>query len=282
MLCRIGDIEIWRLLDWHGLFLPPEKLFPNAPEDVAQIIEGLAAGSVCPETGRLILPVQGFLLKTPDHVILIDSCIGNHKTSTSLTFWHNLTDTRFLSALTAAGVEPADVDYVLCTHLHIDHTGWNTRLENGKWVPTFPNAKYLMPRGDEDMVKGGDQRLFNENISPIIEAGQAEFVDSPHALGDCVSLMPTPGHTPGHVSILLRSGGKEALITGDAIHSSAQCQHPDWEFVFDFDAEMAKTSRRHLLETCSERGLTVLGTHFTLPSIGQITSDGDVFRWTER
>lgn len=282
MLCRIGEIEIWRVLDWHGLFWPPKELFPNAPDDVAHIMEALAPGSVDAETGRLILPVQGFLLKTPDHIILVDSCIGNHKTSQTQPFWNNLSGTRFLAALTAAGVAPEDVDYVLCTHLHIDHIGWNTRLEDGRWVPTFTNAKYLMPRADEQMMNGRGLAVYEESISPIIEAGQAEFVDGEHHLGDSVSLMPTPGHTAGHVSILLRSEGKEAVITGDAIHSSAQCQHPHWHFKYDRDAQQAVTSRRTLLETCAERGLTVLGSHFTLPSIGHVTSDGNVFRWTER
>jgi glyoxylase-like metal-dependent hydrolase (beta-lactamase superfamily II) len=281
MLCRIGEIEVWRVLDWQGLFLPPEELFPNAPEDVAQIIEGLAPRSICQDTGCVILPVQGFLLKAPSHNILVDTCVGNHKTSASLPFWDNLTDERFLAGLTAAGVGPADVHYVLCTHLHIDHIGWNTRLENGQWVPTFPNAKYLMPRADEQAMNGRGLAMYEESISPIIKAGQAEWVDWEHHLGDSVSLFPTPGHTMGHVSIQLRSGGQEAMITGDAIHSSAQCQHPHWHFQFDRDADLAVRSRRKLLETTSERGMVVLGTHFTLPSIGRIVQDGDVFRWED-
>lgn len=279
MLTRVGDIEVWRILDWHGLFLPPSELFPNAPGDVADIIEALAPGSVDARSGRLILPVQGFLLKTPDQVILVDTCIGNHKTSKSLPMWNDLSGDRFMAALTAAGAAPWDVDYVLCTHLHIDHVGWNTRLENGQWVPTFPNAKYLMPAADDRVMQDLGLPMYDESISPVIASGQAEFVEGVQDLGDHVTLMPTPGHTAGHVSIRLKSGGKEAVITGDAIHSSAQCQHPHWQFKFDYDGQEAIQSRRKLLETSAEHGVLVLGTHFTLPSIGRVEVDGDAFRW---
>ena len=282
MLCRIGDVEVWRILEMHGPFLSPEELFPTAGPEVNAILEHYAPGTVCAQTGRLLLPVQGFLLKTPSHAILVDSCVGNDKTVSYFEDWHMRSDTRFLSSLTAAGVGPADVDYVLCTHLHTDHVGWNTRLEDGRWVPTFPNARYLMPAADEDLhrTRGGD--LYNESVLPVIEAGQAELVSHGHMLGDHVTLFPTPGHTPGHVSVRIKSGDTEAMITGDAIHSTAQCWHPTWHFKFDADAEMAVRSRRHLLETVSQARLTVLGTHFVLPSIGHVEANGEVFRWTSK
>ena len=282
MLCRIGDIEVWRIPDWQGLFLPPEELFPNAPPDVAQIMEDLAPGTIDAGTGRIILPVQAFLLKTPDQVILVDTCIGNDKTSNLLPFWSNLTDTRFLSALATAGVTPEDVDYVLFTHLHIDHVGWNTSLRNGAWVPTFPKARYLMPKADVEMLSGRGLAVYDESLAPVMEAGLIDQIDAEYQHDEQISLLPTPGHTPGHVSVLLNSGGHEAVLTGDALHSTAQCQHPHWQFKYDSDPDLAVASRRTLLETCVARDLTVIGSHFTLPSIGQVTSDGDVFRWTER
>ena len=281
MLCRIGEIEVWRILEIHGPFLTPEELFPAAGEDVAQKIEALVPGQICPSSGRLILPVQGFLLKTPSHNILVDSCVGNHKTVPRLPDWHQRSDGRFMAALAAAGLTPEDVDYVLCTHLHTDHVGWNTKLEDGRWVPTFANARYLMPSEDEAHYRANPTDSFTQSVSPVIEAGQAELVTAGHMLGDDVTLIPTPGHTPGHVSVLLKSGGSEGLITGDALHTSAQCQYPDWHFTFDLDAEMAVTSRRRLLENAAETRCKVLGSHFALPSIGRVHADGDVFRWKE-
>ncbi len=278
MLCKIGDVEVWRILDWHGLFQTPGKLFPNAPADVADIIEGLAPGSVDADTGRLILPVQGFLLKTPSATILIDACIGNHK-HTGFEDWAGREDARFLAGLTAAGVAPDDIDVVFCTHLHVDHVGWNTRLENGQWVPTFRNARYLFPNGDNDHYAANPGDAYTESVLPVIAAGQAEFVDGTHEVVAGVSLWPTPGHTPGHSSVLIESGGKRAVITGDAIHSTAQCWHPGWHFRFDTDAEAAVASRRRLLEMAAELGPDILGSHFTLPSRGRIQASGDVFEW---
>lgn len=279
MLTRIGEIEIWRILELNGPFMPPEKLFPTAGPDVARIIEQHSPGTICTESGRLIIPIQAFLLKTPSHIILVDACVGNHKTNDGHKDWHQLSGTRFMAGLSAAGITPGDVDYVLCTHLHTDHVGWNTRLENGAWVPTFAKARYLMPKADEAYYREQARPHYLESVSPVIAAGQAEMVEAGHQLGDHVMLVPTPGHTPGHVSVQLRSNGEEVLITGDAIHCTAQCQHPDWHFVFDADVEQAVASRRHLLELASERSATVLGTHFRLPSIGWVRAQGEVFEW---
>ncbi|KZM47923.1 MBL fold metallo-hydrolase [Labrenzia sp. OB1] len=281
MLCKVGDVEVWRILEVHAPFQTPEELFPGAGPDVAKIVEARVRGGVCPRSGRLILPVQGFLLKTPSHVILVDSCVGNDKTVPGTPDWHKRSTPRFMAALTAAGVGVAEIDYVLCTHLHTDHVGWNTRLEDGRWVPTFPNARYLMPSADEQMQRGRNGDLYKESILPVVEAGQVELVEAGHMLGDHVTLIPTPGHTPGHVSVKIKCGGSEALITGDALHSTVQCWHPDWHFKFDADAQMAVTSRRHLLETASDSGCLVLGSHFALPSLGRVKADKGAFRWEE-
>lgn len=281
MLCRIGDVEVWRILEICAPFREPKELFPNAGPEVRSIIEALVPGSICASSGQLILPIQGFLLKTPSHNILVDSCVGNHKNIPGHPDWHQRDEGRFMAALTAAGVGVADVDYVLCTHLHVDHIGWNTQLQNGRWVPTFPNARYLMPSGDEEMLRMRSGNSYEESVLPIMEAGQAELVDAGHQLGDNVELVPSPGHSPGHVSILVRSGGREALITGDALHSSAQCWHPDWHFKFDADPELAGTSRKQILERCSETGCLVLGSHFMLPSVGHVKWEKSAFRWSD-
>ncbi len=279
MLCKIGDVEVWRILEMNGPFREATTLFPTAGPDVARIMEDLVPGQIEPGTGKVILPVQGFLLRTPDHVVLVDACVGNHKTFPSFDDWNMREDGRFLAALSAAGVSPEEVDYVFCTHLHVDHVGWNTRLLDGRWVPTFPNARYLLPEADLAMFETNPHPMYDESILPVIEAGQAEMVGSDHALGDTITLVPTPGHTPGHVSVRIRSQGAEAMITGDAIHTTPQCQYPDWHFVYDADAEQAVASRRALLESVADTNARVLGTHFLLPSIGRVSAERDAFRW---
>lgn len=282
MLCKIGEVEVWRILDVHAPFMTPEELWPNAGPDVRQIVEAHVPGGVCAESGKLILPVQGFLLKTGTHIILVDSCVGNDKTVPTRPEWHQRSDGRFMASLTMAGVNVADIDYVLCTHLHVDHVGWNTKLEDGRWVPTFPNAKYLIPSADDEMQRAQGGAPYKESVLPVIEAGQAERVEAGHKLGDAVELIPTPGHTPGHVSVRVTSGGRQAVITGDALHSTAQCWHPEWHFVYDTNPEQAAGSRRTLLEDAVESDALVLGSHFALPSIGRVRAEKDAFRWEEQ
>ena len=279
MLCKIGEVEVWRLLEMNGPFREAVTLFPTAGPDVARIMEELAPGQTEPGTGRVILPVQGFLLKTPDHVVLVDACVGNHKTCPSFDDWNMRDDGRFMAALTAAGVTPDDVDYVFCTHLHVDHVGWNTRLVDGRWVPTFPKARYLFPAADVVEFGAKPSPSYSESVLPVIAAGQAEDVGPDHGVGDHIRLLPTPGHTPGHVSVLIRSGGAEARITGDALHVTPQIRFPDWQFCYDSDPVEAIASRRRLLETASERAARVIGTHFLLPSIGRVRAACDGFAW---
>jgi glyoxylase-like metal-dependent hydrolase (beta-lactamase superfamily II) len=281
MLCRIGEIEIWRILEINGPFMAPEALFPNGGPNMRAIIEARVPGQLCVQTRHLILPIQGFLLKTPEHVILVDACVGNDKTNTGRADWHQRSGTRFKAALSAAGVGPQDVDYVLCTHLHVDHVGWNTRLEDGRLVPTFANARYLISAADEAEYSAQPTDSFSESVLPVIEAGQAEMVQPGHMLGDHITLFPTPGHTPGHVSIRLKSGSAEAVITGDALHSAVQCWHPEWHFKYDADPERAESSRRSILTMAAETGCTVLGSHFRLPSIGRVRGDAGGFRWED-
>lgn len=281
MLCKIGNIEVWRILEINGPYLSPEELFPTVGTEARSAIETYAPHQICPKTGRLILPIQGFLLKTPSHTILVDGCVGNHKSNPNTPDWNMRSDGRFMAALMAAGIGPNDVDYVLCTHLHTDHVGWNTVLDDGRWVPTFPNARYLMTAADEEHFRSGAGNAYAESVLPVIEAGQVELVTSDHTLGDHVTLIPTPGHTPGHVSVLLKSGTSKAVITGDAIHTTAQCWHPDWHFKYDTDGDLAVTSRRSLLERASETNCKVLGSHFALPSIGRVKAHKDAFQWEE-
>ena len=280
MLCKIGDVEVWRILEINGPFLSPEELFPDGGSEVRKAFEKHAPQQLCNTTGKLILPIQGFLLKTPRHTILVDSCVGNDKDNGHAD-WNKRSSDRFMAALTAAGVGPEDIDYVLCTHLHSDHVGWNTKLEDGRWIPTFPNARYLITATENEHFREQAGTTYMQSVLPVVEAGQVDLVASEHMLGDNVSLIPTHGHTPGHISVLIKSNGSEAIITGDAIHTTVQCQHPEWHFKFDTDGEMAVTSRRKLLQEASIGNKRVIGNHFALPSIGRVKEHGGVFRWEE-
>lgn len=278
MLCKIGDVEIWRVLEINGPFMSPEDLFPNDGSQAREAIGKHAPDQLCANTGKLILPIQGFLLKTPKHTVLVDSCVGNDKDN-GHPDWNMRSDDRFMHSLAAAGVSPEEVDYVFCTHLHSDHIGWNTKLEDGRWIPTFPNARYLITADDDAYYRALDGSSYKQSVLPLFESNQAELVSPDHGLGDNIFLIPTPGHTPGHVSVLIRSKGAEAVITGDAIHTTAQCWHPEWHFKFDTDGTMAAKSRRKLLEEVSQKDCKVIGSHFALPSIGRVRVNGDAFRW---
>lgn len=281
MLTRIGNVEIWRILESVDPFMEPLAFFPDMGQEGLALMRQEAPRQLCPNTGMVLIPIQGFLIKTPQHVILVDACVGNDKTFEFFKKWNKRSDGRFMASLAAAGVGPADIDYVLCTHLHVDHVGWNTRLENGQWVPTFPNARYIFPSVDNTHFSADPSTVYNESVLPVIAAGQAQLVSSDHMLGDYVSLIPTPGHTPGHVSVRINDAGHEAVISGDVLHSTIQCLRPDWNFAYDLDQELAAETRHAFLAAAGEAGQLVLGSHFPLPSLGRVQTVGAAFRWIE-
>ena len=191
----------------------------------------------------------------------------------------------FLQDLQAAGVAPEAVDFVLCTHLHIDHVGWNTRLQNGRWAPTFPRARYLFGRKDweyfaaNDAAVGGGRDVVDESVRPVVEAGQVDLIDGEHAIEDGVVIEPLPGHTPGQVSLRLTSQGKVALMTGDLMHHPVQCAEPQWNSVACADADMARAARRRFLERYAETDVLILTAHFAAPTGGHIVTAGDAWRF---
>ena len=189
----------------------------------------------------------------------------------------------WLDGFAAHGLRFEDIDYVFCTHLHVDHCGWNTRILDGRWVPTFPNARYVFARREYEHVAEaarteGDP-VFAENVLPVMEAGQAVLVDLDHAIDDEVWLEPTPGHTPGHVAIRLASAGASAVMSGDLMHSPVQCRHPEWVVRPDYDKAEGCRTRRAFLERYCETGTLVYTAHFPLPSAGRIEREGDAFRF---
>lgn len=232
-----------------------------------------------PASGRLIFTVQSFLLRTLHHTILIDACVGNHK-QRKVASWNMTTRGIFLKRLTDAGIRVDDIDYVICTHIHQDHVGWNTRMQEGRWVPTFPKATYIISRKEYDHWQNMAQppnQAFADSVLPVVEAGQAALVTSDFVIDDEVWVESTPGHTPDHMSVHLESNGTKAIITGDVIHSPVQCVEPDWVMFADFDRDLARQTRRSFLEQYCENDVLVCVTHFPSPSMGHIVRRGNAF-----
>ncbi|MEC9431690.1 MAG: MBL fold metallo-hydrolase [Pseudomonadota bacterium] len=278
---RVGDVEVIRVIEILAPFRLPEETWPESAEEVRAALDALGddlpEGLIDPETGMVILAIQTYVLKTARRTIVVDTCVGCDKTYPSIPAWHQRTNRSWLARMAAAGVAPESVDYVLCTHLHGDHVGWNTQLLDGRWVPTFPNATYLMTSVDEAYVKQARPATWAESVNPVIEAGQARLVETDYALDDEVWLEPTPGHTPGHVAVRIKSNGEEAVLTGDTFHSPLQCRFPDWRFFSDDDPARAVITRRALFESLAESGRLVLPAHFPPPTVGWVTVEGDAF-----
>lgn len=240
-----------------------------------------------PALDRLISSIHSWLIKTDRHTILLDSCAGNHKERPSQPRFHQL-NLPFLERLEAAGARAEEIDIVLCTHLHSDHVGWNTQLENGRWKPTFKNARYLFSRTEHDFWDSsvGDRRakdpdraiVYDDSVLPVVEAGQAVLLDGAHAIDDRLMIEPSPGHTPGHVVLKLDDGGGRALFCGDTIHHPVQVYEPSWNSRFCEDPAQARATRRRMLEHCCENHALLFPTHFAAPHVTAIEPEGDAFR----
>jgi len=239
-----------------------------------------------PARDRLITSNHSWLIRIGGRTILLDTCAGNHKERPWLPRFHRQ-ETPFLERLHAASVLPQQIDIVLCTHLHADHVGWNTRLENGRWVPTFPNARYLYSRiedehwnpevGDRRARNPARARVYDDSVSPVIAAGQAVLIETEHAIDDRLIVKPAPGHTPGHVLLDMRDGGDAAVFCGDVIHHPVQVYEPSWNMRSDEQPAVAYATRRRVLEFCAESRALLFPTHFAAPHVVVITCDGHGF-----
>jgi glyoxylase-like metal-dependent hydrolase (beta-lactamase superfamily II) len=260
----------------------PTWLFPEAtPEALAPHLGWLAPHFVDAE-GRLRQSVHTFVIRSSDLTVLVDTCIGNDKDRGGRRPFHMLR-TGFLEDLRAAGVAPEAVDVVICTHLHVDHVGWNTRLADGRWVPTFPRARYLFARREwkhwTSEEEDGTKRILADSVAPVLDAGLADLVEMDHRVSDGIWLEPTPGHTPGHVSVRLHADGADAVITGDLMHHPVQVAEPAWQSAFDTDPAQARETRRVFCARYADRPVDVLGTHFHHPTAGRIVSHRDAWRF---
>ena len=278
---KIGDVSITPVIE---LDLPTtaDFILPDAvPENLEPHSDWLKPHFVDDE-GQLLMIVQALLVESKGRKIIVDTCIGNDKNLPGMRAWHRKQGGSFLADLAEAGYPADSVDTVLCTHLHVDHVGWNTRLEDGKWLPTFPNARHLWSRAEYEYWSHTDQAeygdVFGESVAPVFDAGLVDLVGDEAVVTDEVRLEPTPGHTPGHVSVHIESRGEEAVITGDLAHHPCQLAHPEWGSSADWDSEGAEATRRAFFERYADRPVLVIGTHFAGPTAGHIVRDGDVWR----
>jgi glyoxylase-like metal-dependent hydrolase (beta-lactamase superfamily II) len=280
----LGDISIHRVVEQEAMFIPALEFFPTlTPALLEANLEWLRPRYV-DEGGKVVLCIQSYLVRTPHHNILVDACVGNHKSRPTRPHWHMMTSDRYEKSLAATGLGVGDIDYVMCTHLHADHVGWNTRLDNGRWVPTFPKARYLF--SDRELAHWTEQEKadpaaypwITDSVLPIVAANRCETVKSDHALNDLVRLLPTPGHSPDHFAVHVGKPGQDALVAGDMIHSPIQARYPELGMRADYDSAEAGRSRRKVLERFCDSPTLLCTVHFPSPSMGRITRWDDGFK----
>jgi len=265
----VGDVRIVKVVEQEPI-VPMQGLLKNVPDGAVDRYSWLRPDFVTPE-GDAKLSIHGLVVDTGARRILVDSCIGNHDVGVLPT------ESPFLDRLAEAGYGVDDIDTVICTHMHFDHVGWNTRLVDGEWVVTFPSARYLFGRVEWEhwQVAEGDYINVGETVRPVLESGQADLVDVDHQVCEQVRLVPTPGHTPGHVSVVVEANGERAIITGDMAHHPIQFADPELSAAADTDSAQAALTRRAFLADRVADGSLVIGTHFGGPTAGRIAPDGD-------
>ena len=279
---KVGDITITRVLEMEMPvpYHPQHSFIREATPEALRELPWLYPHFVT-EEGALRLSIHALLVQAPGLNLIVDTCVGNDKPRSLL--GNRALQTAFLDSLAAAGCPREQVDMVVCTHLHVDHVGWNTMLVDGAWVPTFPNARYLIGRREhEHWSREGDdeqQTILSDSIRPVFEHGLATLVEMNHRISPEITLTPTPGHTPGHVSVQIESGGARALITGDMLHHPCQFGHPEWSPSFDSDPTAGANMRRAVMERVAGEPVLVIGTHFAAPTAGHVVREGDAFRF---
>jgi glyoxylase-like metal-dependent hydrolase (beta-lactamase superfamily II) len=275
-----GDVTVEKIIDMIEPF-DAARAYPGADlSPVEGYRDWLEPYFFDVDAKAIILSFHSYLIRTPYHTILVDTCIGNHKTFGGMLEKWGKRSGPFIENLAAAGVKPEEIDYVMCTHLHADHVGWNTQLKDGRWVPTFPRAKYVFARADLDASAERAKNpqtayiapSYQESVLPVIEARQAQIIDTDFALDDALSVRPAHGHTPGHYCIDIDAGGRKGIFTGDTLHCAVGIAHPEWTTTFCENKEMANATRAALVDDLTDRDVTLLAAHFSGPTAGRIIS----------
>ncbi len=280
---RIGDVEVARIVEVNAHEDNIAMLLKDETAEYVRRHEWLQPHFATAE-GLMKISFQAFVLRSRGRTVMIDTCIGADRKREYEVFC-NLKST-FLEDLAAAGFPAERMSAVLCTHLHFDHVGWNTRLVEGRWVPSFPNARYLFGRQEFDhwahlRRTGGyhDLEHLVDSVDPIVAAGLVDYIEADHRVTDEVSLFPTPGHTPGHVSVLIRSRGEEAVITGDLMHHPIQFADPQRHGNFDMDKDQGARTRQAFVDRFANSRTLVIGSHFCEPTAGWIVSNGTAWKF---
>ncbi len=277
---KVGDATITSVLEDEIAHIPPEFFFPDATaSDVARYPE--LVPEFADEQGNITLRVQAVVVETEDRTVLVDPCVGNGK-KRPLPFWNEMS-WPFLERFAEAGFEVESIDTVVHTHLHADHVGWGTHLVDGEWIPTFTKARHLYTARELEYCRADDnpgvKGVYADSVAPVLAAGLSDVVAEDADLGDGLRLEPTNGHTPGHVSLWIESGGERALISGDFLHHPVQCAEPDLAEIGDFDIEEARATRHRMLARMAETRALMLGTHFSGRCAGRVVADGDAWRF---
>ncbi|MCY0923674.1 MBL fold metallo-hydrolase [Streptomyces sp. H27-G5] len=282
----LGDVTITRIEEMHGPIMPTDQFFPDLPEQAWKDQRAvLVPDHLGADDAMVHVAMQTWLLRSEGRTILIDTGVGNDKARPAVAAWDHLR-LDYLGNLARAGVRPEDVDLVINTHLHVDHVGWNTRLIDGDWVPTFPNATYLMPKADfefwnpannPDITGGVNENVFEDSVAPVHAAGQVRLWEEGHTIDGSLRLEAAPGHTPGSSVVTLTSGSDRALFVGDLMHTPLQVTHPDHNSCFCQDPAQSRSTRRRLLGRAADTGALVLPAHFSGHSALEVEHQGSGF-----
>ena len=283
---ELGEVTVTRIEEMHGPLMPADQFFPDLPEHAWQEHHEMLVPDHLGSDDTLVhVAIQTWLLRSEGRTILVDTGVGNDKTRPAVAAWDHLR-LDYLGNLARAGVQPEDVDLVVNTHLHADHIGWNTRLTDGAWVPTFPNATYLMPKADFEFwnpannpnIAGGvNENAFEDSIAPVHATGQVQLWEEGHTIDGNLRLEAAPGHTPGSSVVKLNSGNDRALFAGDLMHTPLQVMHPDHSSCFCLDPAQARSSRRRLLGWAADTNALVLPAHFSGHSALEVENKGSGF-----
>ena len=285
---RIGQATLRPVVEIEEIRIPPQTFISDiTPGDIEPHAHWLCPQFMDPDSGDCRLSQHAWLIEANGRRILVDPCVGHRRNRPVLSFYHMI-DSPLLERLDALGVSPECIDYVFCTHLHLDHVGWNTRLRDGRYVPTFPNARYLFSRAEDEYWKreltgempkeeAFNDGVYAECIQPVIEAGLADMIEAGVRIADCLTLIEAAGHTIGHMAGVLESADEGAVLAGDALHHPLQVIYPDRR-VHGFDPQRGRATRHKLLDICVQKNFWLAPAHFRAPHLCKVRKDKGSYR----